>query len=395
MVLDTNVLLNLYNFQGQALAEFTDVFRAIGDRLFVPHQALDEFWRNRLRVLKENQGKHLEREQIEKSFDDVEAGFRRWHQRVVDRLSPPEANAMRELAEAREALLIFMDDHRAEAETTRPDTPTYDDLVLQRLEPILDGKVGAAPTNAERSTLVAEGKRRIADKVPPGYMDAEKNPDRAVGDFMVWHQTMTQAKERLLPVLLVTNDQKEDWLSDRGTAAMRARPELVEELREFAGQPLLMMRSRELIELGELLGVQVSRSTLTEAGLADAEDTGWTAELADDYLRVLSNWPAHFRIFLEAVSNGGTISREHSAKLLGKDPQGGMQGSGKPFATAARRVAQYHKLDYEPTLPLGAGYEVGGWMSEFVMPPELRAVFVRAVTKFDADDVRGEPEELE
>ena len=174
VVLDTNVLLNLYNFQGQALAEFTDVFRAIGDRLFVPHQALDEFWRNRLRVLKENQGKHLEREQIEKSFDDVEAGFRRWHQRVVDRLSPPGANAMRELAEAREALLTFMDDHRAEAETTRPDTPTYDDLVLQRLEPILDGKVGAAPTNAERSTLVA----RESDGSPTRCLPATWSPKR-------------------------------------------------------------------------------------------------------------------------------------------------------------------------------------------------------------------------
>ena len=205
---------------------------------------------------------------------------------------------------------------------------------------------------------------------------------------------MTQAKERLLPVLLVTNDQKEDWWADRGTAAMRSRPELVEELREFAGQPLLMMRSRELIELGELLGVQVSRSTLTEAGLADAR-TRVDRRTRRRLLACAFQLARAFRIFLEAVSNGGTISREHSAKLLGKDPQGGMQGSGKPFATAARRVAQYHKLDYEPTLPLGAGYEVGGWMSEFVMPPELRAVFVRAVTKFDADDVRGEPEELE
>src|SRR6188472_3711383 len=71
VVLDTNVLLSLYNFQGSTLDAFIDVFAAIGDRLFVPHQVMDEFWRNRRTVLKQNQGRHREREEIKDNFSAI------------------------------------------------------------------------------------------------------------------------------------------------------------------------------------------------------------------------------------------------------------------------------------------------------------------------------------
>ena len=41
------------------------MFDALGDRLFIPHQVMDEFWRNRRTVIVENQGKHRERARIE------------------------------------------------------------------------------------------------------------------------------------------------------------------------------------------------------------------------------------------------------------------------------------------------------------------------------------------
>jgi hypothetical protein len=47
-----------------------------------------------------------------------------------------------------------------------------------------------------------------------------------------------------------------------------------------------------------------------------------------------------------------------------------------------RRVTEYFELDEEPMLPLAAAFEVGGWMSEFVMPDELVPVFVEAAAKF-------------
>ena len=165
VVLDTNVLLNLYNFQGTALDDFTKVFDALGDRLFVPHQVMDEFWRNRRTVLAENQGRHREHTTIEKAFEDIESAFRKWYQRVVDRTNAPPRHAIRELEEARTEILDYMNEQNTEAAATLPDSPTHEDRVLHQLEPLLAGSVGPAPARDQVLVLTTEGKARVAARL--------------------------------------------------------------------------------------------------------------------------------------------------------------------------------------------------------------------------------------
>ena len=47
VVPDTNVLLNLYRYNAQARGDLLAVLDRLGERLWVPHQVLAEFWRNR------------------------------------------------------------------------------------------------------------------------------------------------------------------------------------------------------------------------------------------------------------------------------------------------------------------------------------------------------------
>src|SRR5688572_27324769 len=56
LVLDTNVLLNLYRYNDETRASIVDVMKAVADRLWVPHQVLEEFWRNRERALSDPLG---------------------------------------------------------------------------------------------------------------------------------------------------------------------------------------------------------------------------------------------------------------------------------------------------------------------------------------------------
>lgn len=49
--LDTNVLLNLYRYNQQTVEDMLRVFNAARERLFVPHQVVREFWRNRQSVI--------------------------------------------------------------------------------------------------------------------------------------------------------------------------------------------------------------------------------------------------------------------------------------------------------------------------------------------------------
>ena len=50
-VVDANVLLNLYRYNEATRDDLLDVLQRLGDRLWIPHQVLREFWRNRLSVL--------------------------------------------------------------------------------------------------------------------------------------------------------------------------------------------------------------------------------------------------------------------------------------------------------------------------------------------------------
>jgi predicted nucleic-acid-binding protein len=52
VVLDTNVLLNLYRYNAQTQTDLFAVLERLGERLWVPHQVLVEFWRNRESALR-------------------------------------------------------------------------------------------------------------------------------------------------------------------------------------------------------------------------------------------------------------------------------------------------------------------------------------------------------
>src|SRR6516164_5133706 len=51
VVVDANVLLDLYRYNESTRDDLLDVLRQLGDRLWIPHQALREFWRNRISVI--------------------------------------------------------------------------------------------------------------------------------------------------------------------------------------------------------------------------------------------------------------------------------------------------------------------------------------------------------
>src|SRR5437660_4489215 len=52
-VLDANILLNLYRYQEKARGEFMKVLEALAPRIWVPHQALLEYQRNRVKTIRE------------------------------------------------------------------------------------------------------------------------------------------------------------------------------------------------------------------------------------------------------------------------------------------------------------------------------------------------------
>ncbi|MGW0166307.1 PIN domain-containing protein [Streptomyces sp. NPDC003343] len=274
IAVDTNVLLNLYRYNQDARLSLLDTLQKFGTRLWVPHQVMEEFWRNRESAL-EDPEKNLQqsiaalRSGLEKTFSDL----RNWINRVsLDRESALQlestlSNALEEVIGKME---VVVDSSGVEMERD-----TSKDNVVSALAALLQAKVGDPLNSEEYSAAIAEGKQRIEKQIPPGYKDKKKQvrgDDSEVGDYLVWLQLIHEAKRRGKDVLLVTGDTKEDWWRTRNGMTLGPRNELSEELLSKAGTRLYMLKPDRLLTYArDFLQVAVSEDSLQNVELVNAQ----------------------------------------------------------------------------------------------------------------------------
>ena len=144
------------------------------------------------------------------------------------------------------------------------------DQVLKRLEELLKGKIGDPLSPQDEEKARKEAKRRVDEKIPPGYADSEK-ADPA-GDYLLWYQTLEEAKRRKLPILFVTRDVKDDWFRREKNQTISARTELIREAKEVAGCDLVAMPTQSfLFHAREHLNAAVSDKLLAGSELPDID----------------------------------------------------------------------------------------------------------------------------
>jgi len=161
VVLDTNVLLNLYRYNVKVQDELVDVLKALGDRVWIPHQVLVEFWRNHETVLEESdRGAESIIEELKGHEERTLEAFRRWARRFA--LQEDETSRLAEAVSEGFARMIEGIQALAEADATAESGPS--DLVLEKLEPVLEGRVGAPMDLEAYNAAVRESARRVRDK---------------------------------------------------------------------------------------------------------------------------------------------------------------------------------------------------------------------------------------
>jgi hypothetical protein len=284
IVFDTSVLLNLYRYNRQARRDLFSVMRISGDRLFLPHQVIVEFWRNRESVLRDPlQGSALAKELSGYQVKSLEA-IRNWANRAgfLDARTQEFSSTINAAFEEALHGLAGVVQEEGGGFSGR----TNDDPVLAELEKILQGKVGAPLEPAEYEQAVATARHRVEAKIPPGYMDAAKPTEDFAGDYLIWLEVMNEAKIKKRDVLIVTGDAKEDWWRRERGAIRGPRPELVRELKEAAGVKLFMLRPDSLLMHAQrFLEVRVHDESVKDVErVADQIGEGDTAESSVDLL---------------------------------------------------------------------------------------------------------------
>ncbi|TYB71263.1 hypothetical protein FXF51_02175 [Nonomuraea sp. PA05] len=258
VVLDSNTLLDAYKLTGTARAEFFAALRLLGDRLFIPHQVGLEFMRQRAIVIKAGTAFPARfREAAKKLHGEVQS------LQEHRRLQGEDVRGIRDAIDAAVEDILRRHADLYDFGVSLESSIENDDL-FKEIDQITAGKVG--PPFAKPGEMAKIGNQRLKDEVPPGYADREKNSDKALGDFFLWEQTIIEARERKIQVLIVSNDGKEDWIRKEDGRARGPRPELVDEMLDRTGQPFHLVNVKTFLTHAKAhLHAQVSDSTIEEA----------------------------------------------------------------------------------------------------------------------------------
>ncbi|MET8044857.1 PIN-like domain-containing protein [Micromonospora sp. NPDC005215] len=264
VVLDSNVLLELYRFAAPARSELFEVLEKIGERIWIPHQVRLEFHRNRLKVMSSQEESYQE---VLKAIDEV----RQSQTAVVSRIREL-ANRVLLPKESSDELVQLVSRGLDDAERVMTQLRAAhaspggyaQDPILQRLQRLFDGRVGEPLDAGELSVAREEALRRVEAQEPPGYKDGGK--DDPTGDYLVWYETLKEAAMRNQPLLFVTRDAKEDWFLRLKGQTICGHPALIAEARDVAGVSAMIMQTQSLLHHARsFLETDVSEETIRQA----------------------------------------------------------------------------------------------------------------------------------
>ncbi|MGO1050875.1 PIN-like domain-containing protein [Crossiella sp. CA198] len=247
LVLDSSYILCAYRPVPSAQTVLDDLW-SVRDRIWVPHQVMLEIT---------GRGATVENDFRKETVEQGES-FRRGIQQKLLRLRvsmrrneverQAEQLAVRKFHAATEEMVNFAQ-NRGDAARPSPRTPEELESINQRLERLIKGRVGPAPTPEERSAWITDSTARIKSKRPPSYADRKHRPGQRANDCIIWHQIMQLARnqEPRKPIVFVTQDHKNlGWVEHRGGRPVGAHSLLVDEMHEEAGVPFLVIGASQL-----------------------------------------------------------------------------------------------------------------------------------------------------
>jgi hypothetical protein len=239
--LDANVLLNIYRYANPTREDLFKVLESLGNRVWVPFQAANEFYRRRIEVIQEQEKKYSELQgTLEQSLNSLQGGSF-------------SKSAFLQLDKIEEVLRPAIDQAKQFVDAQRSAHPNLiqDDTYLERLAEIIGPNVGEEPEQSAFDKRCAESQVRIDQEKPPGYKDAKKPAPERYGDVLIWYELLDKAEASKQPVVFITDDNKEDWWQIVAGKNLGPRPELRKEMRKTVGgcgvlhiQPCFLAKDR-------------------------------------------------------------------------------------------------------------------------------------------------------
>ncbi|GGX44982.1 PIN-like domain-containing protein [Streptomyces fructofermentans] len=259
VVLDTNILLSLYEYTESAREDVFTALEAVSDRLWMPHQVGLEFVRGRRSTLESRKAALTgAAKEVNQHLTQAVASVIAARNVVIRHLAKYGAaldvgeelallisdSSVSDLLQENRALLKKHLDGLKLQHGLPANVAEANDPVLLRVARMYGDRIGTQPADSVLRERIEEAVGfRFPNEIPPGYRDfGKETPVKAAGDFLLWEEVVEYAQS--LPagsrILFVSNDTKEDWYETRKGAggAQRPWPRLFDEVRTRAGAEL-------------------------------------------------------------------------------------------------------------------------------------------------------------
>lgn len=278
IVLDTNILLNLYRYSESTRDNIIQVMEAFKDRLWMPYQVGIEYFNNRESTFMAiaNLGSTLKK--------TLDAGkttlLNAYNKKETSRHPHLDKTALgKAYDDAVTAVKDFIDQQSEKLHDYKSD-----DIVLKKLLTFYDCKVGNDFTTEELFQIYQEGETRYAGLVPPGFKDEAEKRGKGLrhlfGDLIIWKDMIRYSKEHDVDIIFVTEDNKEDWWDKKN--GNRPHLELIREFRkESGGHTILMYQQKGFLDASNQ---KIEESTATEVEETSKEDERIARERTEQIL---------------------------------------------------------------------------------------------------------------
>ncbi|PGK33916.1 PIN domain-containing protein [Bacillus thuringiensis] len=295
IIIDTNVILNLYRYSPDTSNHILKVLNSIPKhQLWIPAQVLEEYKQNHdnVRNLARNKYKEVTSE-INRIISNAENSFFKQFTRF-NKLSFPKVQELSK--DTNQAITIMRAASQKYAEEIKNEIKKNklmieEDNVKTFVDDLISlGRVGEPFSISNLLKIFTEGELRYKYEIPPGYKDSYKDNRKKFGDLILWKQILEQAQRVQEPIIFITLDVKEDWwiLDDKNTP-VRPRDELLMEFKEYSKKPLAIMQVSDFIEKTSLIIDMVDYKTnlelnSTEYGMECIRDKDWDDILNENQL---------------------------------------------------------------------------------------------------------------
>lgn len=257
IVLDTNVLLNLYRYTQETSEQILNLLQKYKENLWMPHQVALEYHYNRKSVIVEQSGSY---EKVCDAFDDVPNKVRNMLNQDLSNFKKRHKEDVESFFEiikkvTDEQIKKLRNKNEIELDLTKEDT------IKNKITELYENKVGKPYEYSKMKELEKEAEERFKKSIPPGYKDLNKKTgtkfyngvviQNKLGDIILWKQILNFALEREVNIIFLTDEQKEDWWYDINNKIIGPRVELLNEFTYVTNKEFHMFSSIGFVERHE------------------------------------------------------------------------------------------------------------------------------------------------